>query len=82
MSGNNREVCLGRAVPGRGFILSRAEDRRQRTCLMCERVFDSLGPQNRRCPRCEKSASAMLSDARVVRVAASDGRVVRKGLST
>ncbi len=26
--------------------------RRKRTCLMCGRTFNSQGPYNRRCPRC------------------------------
>ena len=29
-------------------------DEKQRTCLKCSRLFDSEGPSNRICPRCQK----------------------------
>lgn len=33
-----------------------------RVCLMCGRIFESLGPGNRRCPACEHNHMPHLAD--------------------
>ncbi|MGR3319800.1 MAG: hypothetical protein ACUZ8O_15140 [Candidatus Anammoxibacter sp.] len=30
-------------------------EKKERSCLMCDKMFNSKGPYNRRCPLCEKS---------------------------
>mgnify|MGYP001574645193 CR=1 FL=1 len=53
-------------------------DYKLRTCLMCGKLFESMGKQNRRCPKCEPAASFV--DANYSRNRAnktSDGQVLR-----
>lgn len=49
-----------------------------RTCLSCQRFFDSLGAQNRICPKCLNTRER---PERVITVYEA-GRVVRKQLTS
>ncbi len=52
------------------------QERKQRTCLMCGKMFNSKGPYNRRCPKCahlvESKIKSGLDLPRVYKIAYND----------
>jgi len=52
------------------------DTKKRRSCLMCDKMFNSSGPFNRRCPKCNRIAEmgkgGTLSKAHVYKVSTGD----------